>query len=52
VNDVGPSGDTRPVVTEALGPNWGYHLDDINLATGNLVADVRTEEAAYTASHH
>jgi len=22
VNDVGPSGDTRPVVTEALGPNW------------------------------
>ena len=41
----------RPVVTESLGPAWGYHLDDINLALGNLVNDVKTEEAAY-ASHH
>jgi Protein of unknown function (DUF3089) len=41
----------RPVVTESLGPAWGYHLDDINLALGNLVHDVETEEAAY-ASHH
>ncbi len=39
----------RPVVSESLGPNWGYHLDDVNLALGNLVADVRVEEAAYTA---
>jgi len=41
----------RPVVSESLGPAWGYHLDDISLALGNLVSDVRTEEAAY-ASHH
>ncbi len=41
----------RPLVTEPLGPAWGYHLDDINLALGNLVEDVKTEEAAY-ASHH
>jgi hypothetical protein len=41
----------RPLVTETLGPTWGYHLDDINLATGNLVADVRAQERAYTASH-
>ena len=41
----------RPVVTEALGPAWGYHLDDINLALGNLVADVASEEAAYSSAH-
>ena len=40
----------RPTVTESLGPAWGYHLDDITLALGNLVNDVQTEEAAY-ASH-
>jgi hypothetical protein len=40
----------RPVVTEKLGPAWGYHLDDINLALGNLVNDVRAQEAAYTSS--
>jgi hypothetical protein len=37
----------RPVVTESLGPDWGYHLDDVNLAIGNLVDDVRAQEAAY-----
>ena len=41
----------RPVVTQSLGPTWGYHADDINLALGNLISDVRTEEAAYTARH-
>ncbi|MDA8311091.1 MAG: DUF3089 domain-containing protein [Actinomycetota bacterium] len=40
----------RPVITESLGPAWGYHLDDINLALGNLVEDVRAAEATY-ASH-
>jgi len=52
VNDVAAPGDTRPVVTEALGPTWGYHLDDINLASGNLVNDVLLQEKAYTAAHH
>jgi len=51
VNDIAGPGDTRPVVTEALGPTWGYHLDDINLALGNLVSDVRLQEATYTARH-
>jgi hypothetical protein len=41
--------DIRPKLTEALGPAWGYHLIDINLALGNLIADVRGEEAAYQA---
>jgi Protein of unknown function (DUF3089) len=46
------SGDNRPVVTQSLGPTWGFHADDINLALGNLVQDVRAEEAAYQAVHH
>jgi hypothetical protein len=40
-------GDPRPTVTAPLGPDWGYHLDDVNLALGNLVPDVAREEAAY-----
>jgi hypothetical protein len=39
-------GDPRPTVTATLGPAWGYHLDDVNLSLGNLVADVGLEEAA------
>jgi hypothetical protein len=40
-------GDPRPTVTAVLGPDWGYHLDDVNLALGNLVTDVAREEVAY-----
>jgi hypothetical protein len=40
-------GDARPTVSATLGPNWGYHLQDVNLALGDLVADVASEEAAY-----
>ncbi len=41
------AGDPRPTVTTPLGPAWGYHLDDVNLALGNLVVDVAHQEAAY-----
>jgi hypothetical protein len=41
------SSDRRPVVTEVLGPDWGYHEDDTNLALGNLVADVAAAEATW-----
>lgn len=40
-------GDPRPVVTEAQGPRWGLHADDVNLAVGNLVADVASAAAAH-----
>jgi len=40
-------GDPRPTVSAVGGPIWGYHLADVNLALGNLVADVGTEEGAY-----
>ena len=49
VSDLNVAG--RPVVSETLGAEWGYHIDDINLALGNLVADVTAEEAAYTGQH-
>ncbi len=51
VTDIGTHGDTRPVEAETLGPRWGYHLDDINVALGNLVRDVAVEEAAWTAAN-
>jgi hypothetical protein len=44
-------GDPRPVVSEPLGPRWGYHLEDVNLTLGNLLADVALQERAYTAGH-
>ncbi len=44
-------GDPRPVVTPTLGPTWGLHLDDVNLALGDLVNDVAKAETAYAAHH-
>jgi hypothetical protein len=47
VTPTGVPGDPRPLVAApTLGPDWGYHVDDVNLALGNLVADVAREEGA------
>ena len=43
------SGDSRPIVAENLGPAWGLHIYDVNLALGNLVALVGAQSAAYSA---
>jgi hypothetical protein len=43
----GVAGDRRPLVLPSLGPNWGYHVNDVNLTLGNLVSDVAAEEGAY-----
>jgi hypothetical protein len=48
VTDSGGPGDKRPRVKETLGPTWGLHLEDVNLALGNLVQLVRDEAAAYS----
>lgn len=45
--DIAGPRDTRPVVQPVLGPRWGLHLDDVNLALGNLVQIVRDESVAY-----
>lgn len=39
-------GDTRPVLTQAQGPQSGLHVDDVNVAMGNLIHDVASEEAS------
>ncbi len=49
VTPVRPGSDTRPLVSEIAGPAWGYHFQDINLALGDLVRDVRGAESAYDA---
>jgi hypothetical protein len=41
------AGDTRPVVAQTIGPDWGLHLVDVNISLGNLVALVGTEARAY-----
>jgi hypothetical protein len=43
--------DKRPLVSESDGPDWGYHTVDVNLALGNLVADVAAAEASWSATH-
>ena len=47
VNVLKTQADTRPTVKADLGPTWGYHKDDVNLALGNLVSDVAALEEAY-----
>jgi len=39
--------DPRPAVKQTLGPTWGLHLYDFNVALGNLVDIVTHEAAAY-----
>lgn len=40
-------GDTRKIVGQTLGPTWGLHLVDVNIALGNLVSLTRSEAIAY-----
>ncbi len=47
INDVRQTGDNRPALKDALGPTWGLHLYDGNIALGNLVDIVSSESAAY-----
>jgi hypothetical protein len=44
-NTSGP--DPRPLIQAGLGPEWGFHTSDVNIALGNLVLDVALEEVAY-----
>jgi hypothetical protein len=42
------AGDQRPVVEQTLGPTWGLHLVDVNIALGSLVDLVRQQAAAFS----
>ncbi len=46
ITHIGGVGDTRPKVTPLEGPNWGLHVDDVNLALGNLVTIVAQQTHA------
>ncbi len=39
--------DPRPTFTPELGPTWGLHLGDVNIALGQLTDIVRRQAAAY-----
>jgi hypothetical protein len=45
-------GDTREEIQETLGPLWGTHLVDVNVALGNLVALVGTQSLVYQLHGH
>ncbi len=47
VDDIARPGDNRPVVQQTLGPAWGLHLVDINIALGNLVSDLTRQVNHY-----
>ncbi len=51
VTPITTPGDTRPVVTEQLGPAWGLHLVDVNLSLGDFVSLVGSQAKAYAAHH-
>ena len=40
-------GDTRPTVRPTLGPGWGLHLVDVNIALTDLVSVVRDESHTF-----
>jgi Protein of unknown function (DUF3089) len=43
--------DPRERILETLGPEWGTHLVDMNVAMGNLVAAVGLQSAGYLITH-
>jgi hypothetical protein len=48
VNDEHPPANGL-VLRDALGPTWGLHVYDANVAFGNLVDVVKSEAAAYAS---
>ena len=47
LTDVGGPQDKRQQIEEVLGPLWGTHLEDVNVALGNLVGLTAIEAGAY-----
>lgn len=47
VTDIGGPADDRTRFPETLGPDWGLHLGDVNLAVDNLVRLARTQAKAW-----
>jgi len=47
LHDIGPEGDPRELIKESLGPAWGTHLEDVNVALGNLVGLTGTQSKSF-----
>ncbi len=47
LTNVGPEGDPREPIKETLGPLWGTHLEDVNVALGNLVELIAIQSRVY-----
>jgi Protein of unknown function (DUF3089)/Divergent InlB B-repeat domain len=52
VVEVTHGGDPRLQIAETLGPLWGTHLVDVNIALGNLVDLTAVQARAYQAHRH
>jgi hypothetical protein len=52
VTRIGAKDDVRLMLTQEGGALWGYHADDVNLALGNLVQDVRRQIDGYRRAQH
>ena len=44
-------GDTRPKLVNSLGPTWGLHLVDANIAVGDQVGLVASQAKAWVKQH-
>ena len=51
VDDRRAAGDTRPRLVDSLGPTWGLHLVDGNIALGDLVKLAGRQGAAWSKQH-
>jgi hypothetical protein len=51
VDDSRTPDDTRPALIDSLGPTWGLHLVDANIAVGDLV-DLAGHQATAWSRHH
>ena len=47
LTNIGPQGDSRELIKETLGPLWGTHLEDVNVALSNLVERTAIQARAY-----
>jgi hypothetical protein len=50
VTPAGPPGDPREARLETLGPSFGLHVEDINIALGNLVGLTYLQALAYQSA--
>ena len=46
VAEASTAGGKAPALTDSLGPTWGLHLVDVNIALGDLVDLLGQESAA------